>query len=101
MSGKLSNFSRRLAKIERQLIDRARRVDLANCNCRKVTIFHPSKPEEFEAEKNKPCPAHGVRQLGMIVHIEYMGRPSTWQQLWKDLEAGNPSVGRLSDKSIR
>jgi hypothetical protein len=37
----------------------------------------------------------------MIVHIEYMGRPSTWQQLWKDLEAGNPSVGRLSDKSIR
>lgn len=101
MSGKLSSLNRRLAKIERQLIDEARRAELANCICRKTTVADSDKPEEFEAEKNKPCPSHGVRQMGMIVRIEYMGRPDTLKQLEEDLLAGNPSVGRIFGREIR
>jgi hypothetical protein len=101
MSGKLSSFSRRLAKLERQLADRAWRAKLVNCNCGQVIVFDDLKPEKFEAEKNKPCPAHGVRRLGMIVRIEHMGRPQTKEQLREDLQAGKPSVGRFVGKGIR
>jgi hypothetical protein len=66
MSGKLSSLSRRLAKIERQLIDGARREELENCICRQLTVADPNKPEEFEAEMNETCPLHGFRRLGEI-----------------------------------
>jgi hypothetical protein len=101
MSGKLSSLERRLAKLERQLADRAWRAKPVNCNCRQATISDSRKPEEFEAEKNKPCPAHGIRRLGMIVRIEHMGRPQTREQLWADLQAGKPSVGGFVGKGIR
>ncbi len=58
MAGKLSSFSRRLAKIEQRRIDEASRAKLAYCICRELTVVHDDKLEEFEAEKNKPCPAH-------------------------------------------
>jgi len=66
MSGTLSSLSRRLTKLEQQLADRARRAKLASCNCSYVTIADPARPEEFEAEMNLPCPAHGFRRLGRI-----------------------------------
>ena len=100
MSGRLSSFERRLAKLERQLADKALRAKLVNCNCRKSTVVYAHKREEFEAEKNKPCPAHGIRRMGFILLIEYMGRPDTWQQLREDLEAGKPSVGGFAGKGV-
>jgi hypothetical protein len=96
MSRKLSSISNRLAKLEQKWADRARGEDLVNCICRKVTVFYSHKPEEFEAEKNKPCPAHGVRQMGQLVQIEYIGRPAARQQLHEALLAGDPRVGRIS-----
>lgn len=74
MSGRLSNLRTRLVKVERRLSDVARRKQLAecHCNCRKVTFARD--PEEFEAEMNLPCPAHGFRDLGLIVQTEFIGR---------------------------
>src|ERR1035441_7477198 len=93
MSGRLSSFERRLAKLERQLAHKALRANLVNCNCGQLLKFEDTKPEEIEAEKNKPCPVHGVRRPGMIFRLEHMGRPQTREQLWADLQAGKPSVG--------
>jgi hypothetical protein len=74
MSGKLLGLQRRLAKVERELSSRARREEARECNCRTVTVAHPDKPEEFEAEMNRTCPAHGFRRLGLLVEIDYIGR---------------------------
>ena len=74
MSGKLSSLSRRLAKVERQLIDEARREGMADCICSAMTLADADKPEEFEAEMNEPCPAHGFRRLGMLLQVRQIGR---------------------------
>lgn len=78
MSANLSSFSRRLAKLEQQLADAVRSEELSRgtCICRKHTVVYDDKLEEFESEKNKPCPTHGVRQMGSILRIEFIGRPS-------------------------
>jgi hypothetical protein len=70
MSGKLSGLWKRLAKVEQRMADQARRAELANCNCAQfVTLAIAGQPEEFEAEMNFPCPAHGFRRLGRIMRI--------------------------------
>ena len=54
------------------MADLALRAELANCNCRHfsgVTLADPGRPEEFEAEMNLPCPAHGFRRLGTICEL--------------------------------
>ena len=67
MSGRLSGLRKRLAKVEQRMADQARHVALANCTCKmSVTLADPNHPEEFEAEMNLPCPAHGFRRLGRI-----------------------------------
>ena len=100
MSGRLSSLERRLAKLERQLAHKALRANLVNCNCGQLLIFEDTKPEEIEAEKNKPCPVHGVRRPGMIFRVEHMGRPQIREQLWADLQAGKPSVGGFAGKGV-
>lgn len=83
MSRKLSSLNGRLAKVEQQMADQARRAELANCNCEHVgTLAITSQPEKFEAEMNLPCPAHGVRRLGRIMQLVFIDpgdteRPST------------------------
>lgn len=67
MSGKLSSLSRRLTRIERQLIGATMRAGLANCNCQEEYLAGPDKPGEFEAAMNLKCPAHGFRRLGAIL----------------------------------
>ncbi len=98
MSAKLSRLSQRLARIEQQLIELEVTEQIVNCNCRRTTVFHNRSPEEIEAEKNRPCPAHGVRQLGQIVIIEYLGRPDTRRQLRERLLANDPAVGGFCGK---
>ncbi len=73
MSGKLTSLGRRLAKVERQLIDEARREGMAGCICSAMTLADADKPEEFEAEMNEPCPAHGLRRLGMLLQVRQIG----------------------------
>ena len=75
MSGKLSGLQKRLAKVEQRMADQARRVELANCTCIHsplLTLAIPGQPEEFEAEMNLPCPAHGFRRLGRIMHMQFI-----------------------------
>jgi hypothetical protein len=66
MSGKLSSLSRRLAKVEQQRANRARRAKLFNCICRDETIVTSDRPQNFAAEMDLPCPSHGFRRLGRI-----------------------------------
>lgn len=77
MSGKLSSLRKRLAKVERDLADRARREEYANCNCREMTHAMPGEEEEFEAEMNLPCPSHGFRRLGRIMRIVFVNPDRT------------------------
>ena len=72
MSEKLSSLRKRLAKVERKMADIVRREELANCNCKQssdFTVLSDDGAEEFEAEMNLPCPAHGFRRLGRIMHV--------------------------------
>jgi len=56
-----------LAKVERHLREKAWREKLAHCNCKDVMVADSDHPEEFEAEMNLPCPAHGFRRFGLLV----------------------------------
>ena len=57
MSANLSSLKKRLANLEQEVADRARRAASANCNCEPIgTLAFASEPEKFEAEMNLPCP---------------------------------------------
>jgi hypothetical protein len=80
MSGNLSGLRKRLAKVEQRMADQARRAELANCTCIHspyFTIAITGQPEKFEAEMNFPCPAHGFRRLGRIMHICFINPDGT------------------------
>lgn len=65
MTLSLPDLSKRAAKLERDVAERARRKELVNCVCREVvSALHP---EELEAELNLPCSVHGIRRFGFIV----------------------------------
>jgi hypothetical protein len=61
-----------LDKLEQRMADQTRRAELANCTCQFMTVAIPGQPEEFEAEMNLPCPAHGFRRLGRIMRIVFV-----------------------------
>lgn len=68
VAGRLSNLRTRLAKVERRLGNVAKKEQLANCNCKFIgATIACNPPEHFEAEMNRPCPAHGFRDLGIII----------------------------------
>jgi hypothetical protein len=78
MSGKLSGLWKRLAKLEQRMAEQARRAELASCTCvRTLTVALPDQPEQFEAEMNRPCPAHGIRRLGRITRIHFWNPDGT------------------------
>jgi uncharacterized protein YkuJ len=72
MSGKLAGFRKRLERVEKAVAETAEPKNLADCICipdgtRLITVAFSNKPEEFEAEMNQECPAHGFRSLGQII----------------------------------
>lgn len=69
----LSNLRRRLAKIECQQAEKERRKKLAHYNCRYAVLALSGRPEEFEAEMNLPCPAHGLRRFERIINLQMVG----------------------------
>ena len=78
MSGKLPGLRRRLEKVEKALAETAEKEKPANCICipdgkRFSTIAFSNKPEEFEADMNQRCPAHGFRSLGHIMVFRVVG----------------------------
>jgi hypothetical protein len=78
VSGKLTGFRRRLAKVEQALGETAKQEKQADCICirngARITIAFSNKPEEFEADMNQKCPAHGFRSLGDITVFRVVGR---------------------------
>jgi hypothetical protein len=72
MTGRLSSFNKRLDKVERQQAERNRRLVVAECNCREITIALPHQAKEFEAEINRTCTAHGVRRLGKLLAMSFV-----------------------------
>jgi len=64
VSGRLTGFRRRLAKVEQALAETAEQEKLTDCVCipngaRSITIAFSNKPEEFEADMNQKCPPTG------------------------------------------
>ena len=76
---KLLSLRNRLAKVEQQLADRARREDFANCTCREVTTAIPGQEEEFKAEMDVACQSHGFRRLGRIIKVVFVKPDGTEQ----------------------
>jgi len=62
------NFESRVAKVERQLAHIESEEKQASCICNPFVIVGSGSAEEFRAEMNRVCPAHGFRQLD-ILHI--------------------------------
>jgi uncharacterized protein YkuJ len=78
MSGKLAGFRKRLERVEKAVAQTAEQQNLADCICipdgtRLITVAFSNKPEEFEAEMNQTCSAHGFRSLGDIMVFRVVG----------------------------
>ena len=75
MSAKLSSLRQRLATLEQEQADRARREELANCTCPEMKsatgFLAPIFPEALEAALNETCPVHGLRRFGPIVILDF------------------------------
>lgn len=97
MLGKLSALRKRLASIERKLLEIAQPQRWNDCNCRATTIAHVDRPEEFEAEMHRVCPRHLVRRLGVIAKVERVGQPGNGRldELLEEYRA------RLSPREVR
>ena len=74
MAASLTALRKRLAKVNQQVAEKARREKLVNCNCQLVTLALSDGAEKFESEMNLPCP----RALGIIVRLQLVSpRPET------------------------
>jgi hypothetical protein len=75
MSSTTSSIGRRLARIEQRLAEMTPRPP--KCNCVDRTVVYTHAPEQFEADMNLPCPAHGIRRLGVIFAVCYEGEDTS------------------------
>jgi hypothetical protein len=92
VSTKIDNLNRRVGKVENRMAAKEQRERLAGCNCKQdpeVTVIYPNEAEEFEAEMNKTCPAHGQRYLGHIiaVYTDYPHQPDRVDELLHEYHA--------------
>lgn len=77
MSVKFSSLSKRLALVERRTAFQAQREARVLCECNDFTVANTRRPEQFEAEMNRPCRVHGFRQLGKITCGVYVNKDGT------------------------
>ena len=66
------SLRRRIAKAEKALANRKKQQELANCVCGGVVTAIPGQAEEFEAEINRTCPAHGYRRIGHLIRVQWV-----------------------------
>jgi hypothetical protein len=103
MSAKLSSLRKRLATLEQEQADRARREELADCNCPELkspvgfqmAIF----PEALEAELNEMCPVHGLRRFGTIT-IFHFGNTETTAKMEQLIDAHELRLAQHSQSSV-
>ena len=81
------SLHRRLKEIEERLMEMGRKDHRSRCICREITQVLPWQNEWFEKEINRRCPADGVRSLGKIVSIRFVGPDRTSPE--------NPEFDRL------
>lgn len=63
----------RLTRVEKKVADKKEQKRLASCNCRAFALVDPLTVKKFEADMNLPCPAHGVRNLGQLCVVRFIG----------------------------
>ena len=61
-----ANIRQRVTRLEKKLD----KIALLSCNCKKYTFVVAGKEEEFEAEMNRRCPAHGFRRLHRLIVMD-------------------------------
>ena len=86
MPDKHSGLQRRVKKVEDRLAEIGRKYDRSRCICREMTQVLPWQNEWLAKEINGRCPSHGVRSLGKILCIRFVG---------PDGEPENPEFDRL------
>lgn len=69
------SLRQRLAKVERLLAERKKKVDLADCRCGKPVIALAGQAKELEAELNGTCPTHGFLRVGRLSHLVFGDKP--------------------------
>ena len=69
MKRSISRLDKRLAQVQRQIDERAKRKLLEKCVCTKLSFFVSIEPEKLEKEMNVPCPAHESRSLGFVFSV--------------------------------
>ena len=62
-------LEQRLVQMRAQVAEIVRKEARSFCNCEQITVIAGQTPEEFEAELQAACPVHGLRILGIIVHL--------------------------------
>lgn len=63
------NVERHLSRLRAEITDIVRNEARSLCNCRQITVIAGQTPEEFQAEMKLLCLIHGLRRLGIIVHL--------------------------------
>ena len=63
------DLEQRLEQMRAEITEIVRKEARAFCNCRQITVFAGHTPVEVEAELKITCPVHGLRILGVIVHL--------------------------------
>jgi hypothetical protein len=81
MSAKFSSLRKRLDKLEQEQADRARREELADCNCPELKSwpgFHIAiYPKVLESDLHEMCPVHGLRRFGPITIFDFEDAETT------------------------
>jgi len=65
------SLRRRVARIERTLVDRVKQREFEDCICGGPLIAIPGPEDEdrFEAKVNQPCPVHGLRRFESFLRV--------------------------------
>ena len=63
------DLEQRLVQMRAEITEIVRKEARSLCNCRQITLIAGETPEQVEADFELTCPVHGLRTLGVIVHL--------------------------------
>jgi hypothetical protein len=97
------NLRKRLDRLERTLIDFANEKQDDFCNCREMIVADPAHPDQFEAEMNRFCPVHGLRDLGSLIHVHHIvpadpAKSAVLDRLVQEYESRRPPDAIIRDR---
>ena len=82
------SLERRLAKLEQELAQIEVEKKLGECICDQFVTVSAGSVAKFRAEMNRPCPAHGFRELHImhIVTVDTTRDPSSRAEIVEEAE---------------